>query len=297
MVIQMSSQKPVTKVAVITGAASGIGLGLARACVDDGLHVVIADLDAGRLGDAADNLRASAQERADTADSDGNSTVVLAQPCDVRKLGDLVALRERAMESFSRVDLACFNAGVGLAKPIAECTEADWSLLFGVNAAGVANGIQAFLPTMIEQGFGHLSATASLSGLIADPDLVIYNGTKFAVVGLLESLALELRRDHPAVGASVLCPGPVATDLVASSAKLLADAGSSFPSDGDEVASYLARGLHPDAVGRLAIDGINAGDFWLLPHPDLTFELVDQRNEAMRSRQLCEPDMVWTQQS
>lgn len=287
MVIQMSiSEASVNKVAVITGAASGIGLGLARACVDDGLRVLVADLDTARLGTAADELRAG------VAGSD-----VVEQPCDVRKLDDLAVLRQRALELFGRVDLVCLNAGIGLAKPITECTEADWSLLFDVNVTGVINGIRTFLPTMIEQGFGHLSATASLSGLIADPDLVIYNSTKFAVVGLMESLALELRREHPALGTSVLCPGPVATDLIATSAKLLADVGSTFPSEGDDVASYLARGLHPDAVGRMAIDGISAGDFWLLPHPDLTFELLDQRNGAMRAKRLSEPEMMWTQQS
>ena len=95
--------------------------------------------------------------------------------------------------------------------------------------------------------------------------------------------------------ASVLCPGPVATDLIASSAKALADAGSSGDDPDGDVAEYLARGLHPDDVGRLTIDGIAAGHFWLLPHPELTFTLLDARYEAMKRRELA-PEEVWTDQ-
>ncbi len=270
------------RVAIITGAAGGIGEGMARACAEDGMRVVVADVDAARAAEAAGELR----RRGATA---------LDCVCDVRSFAETNGLREFALERFGRIDLVCLNAGLGLVKAVADCSDVDWTLMFDVNVTGVINGIRVFLPTMINQGFGHLSATASLSGLVADPDLAIYNGTKFAVVGIMESLAMELRRDHPRIGASVLCPGPVATDIVANSAKVLSDAGTDMDHP-DKVAGYLARGRSPTEVGRLAIDGIEAGHFWLLPHPDLTFELLKERTSSMRDRRLYAPEEQWTDQ-
>ena len=273
-----------SKVAVITGAAGGIGLGMARAAIAHGMRVTISDVDGARAAEAADALAA------------GGATVT-SHACDVRDLAQVETLRDAAIDDHGRVDLVCNNAGVGLARPLPDCTDADWNLLFDVNVTGVVNGVRAFLPTFIAQGSGHISATASLSGLIGDPDLTVYNTSKFAVVGLLEATAQELRRDHPGVTASVLCPGPVATDLIASSAKQLADSGSGSSELDEAVGEYLARGLHPDDVGRIAIDGIAEGRFWLLPHAELTFELLDERLAAMKRGELAQPEDDWTDQS
>lgn len=267
---------PASGTAVVTGAASGIGLGLVRACVAEGMSVVMSDIDGGRLEEAASALRA-----------EGGS--VWAHPCDVRDLSEVHALQRAAAEHGGPVDLLFNNAGVGLARPVPQCSHADWRLLLEVNVQGVINGIQTFLPAMIEQGRGHICSTASLSGLAGDPDLVAYSGTKFAVVGIMEGLAIEMRRDHPGISCSVLCPGPVATDLMATSSKNLVDSGGQPSAEGRraaEVADYLARGMDPDEVGRLALAGIGAGDFWLLPHPDMTFEILDPRYEAMKRGQL-----------
>lgn len=269
------------KVAVITGAAGGIGLGMAKAALDHGMKVVVADLDAARVAETAAELRDNG------ADAAGHG-------CDVRDIAQVEALRDTALAEMGRIDLVCNNAGIGLARPIGDCSAADWQLLFDVNVTGVANGIRTFLPGLTEQGEGHISATASLSGLVGDPDLVVYNGTKFAVVGMMEGLALELARDHPGVTASVLCPGPVNTDLIATSGKALADVGSS-QNEAHEIADYLTRGLAPDEVGRIALAGIAAGDFWLLPHAELTFELMTPRFEAMQQFKLYLPP-VWTEQ-
>lgn len=272
------------RTAVVTGAAGGIGLGIAKAALDRGMQVMIADLDGAR-----------AEEQAAALAGDGGR--IEARGCDVRDLGAVEALRDDALRTFGRVDLVANNAGVGLARPLEECRPADWDLLLDVNVRGVTNGVRAFLPHFIEQGSGHVNATASLSGLVADPDLAVYNLTKFAVVGLLEALALEMRRDHPGVTASVLCPGPVATDLMDTSAKVLADAGSGSDDHNEAVGEYLARGMHPDDVGRLAVDGIAAGRFWLLPHPDLTFELLEARMAGMRDGgRLADIAEEWTDQ-
>ncbi len=269
-----------TKVAIITGAAGGIGRGIARACAAQGMRVVIADLDEARLDATVNELR-------------GGGADVVGQQCDVRSLESVEELRDAALNQFGSIDLVCNNAGIGLVRPIGECSATDWSLLFDVNVGGVVNGIRTFVPYFVDAGSGHISATASLAGLVADPGLVIYSGTKFAVVGLMEGLAIELARDNPGVTASVLCPGPVATDIVEHSNAEL-DRTDTHPDD-ERVASYLARGMNPDEVGRIAVDGIAAGDFWLLSHPELTMEVATPRFESLATRRLHLPD-DWTDQ-
>ncbi len=269
-----------TKVAVITGAAGGIGRGMARACAAHGMRVVVADLDETRLDATVSELRT-------------NGTEVIGRQCDVRSLESVEVLRDDTLDHFGSIDLVCNNAGIGLVRPIGECTATDWSLLFDVNVGGVVNGIRTFVPYFVEAGSGHISATASLAGLVADPGLVIYSGTKFAVVGLMEGLATELARDSPGVTASVLCPGPVATDIVGNSNAEL-DRAEAHPDD-ERVAAYLARGMNPDEVGQIAIDGIAAGDFWLLSHPELTMEVATPRFESLTTRRLHLPD-EWTDQ-
>lgn len=264
------------KAAVITGAAGGIGLGLVRACLAEGMSVTMSDVDGARLAEAADALLATGAS-------------VVAHPCDVRELRQVEELRDAAARQFGSIDLICNNAGVAVARSVAECGDNEWSLHLDVNVQGVANGVRAFLPLMIEQGSGHICSTASLAGLKGNLDLVIYSGTKFAVVGIMESLAVEMRRNHPGISCSVLCPGAVATDLIATSSKRLVDAGAE-PSDSSrraaDVAAFLASGLHPDEVGRIAVEGIQAGHFWLLSHPELTFEVLDRRYLAMQRREL-----------
>lgn len=272
------------KVAVITGAAGGIGLGITRACIDEGMHVVISDVDAARLDETVSELQKA-----------GGS--VIGHACDVRSRTEVEGLRDAALGAFGRVDLVCNNAGIGLTRAVVDTTDADWDLLFDVNVRGVVNGIRTFLPLFIEQGGGHINATSSLSGLVGDPGLATYNGTKFAVAGMMEALALEVHHDQPDVTCSVLCPGPVATDLIASSGKQLADAGSAdllSTESGQEIADYLAAGLDPDDVGRIAVDGIKAGRFWLLTHPEYTFEIMNPRYEAMKLGQLHVPPL-WTE--
>ena len=271
------------RVAVVTGAAGGIGLGLVRACLAEGMSVTMSDVDGARLAESAEELI-------------GAGASVMAHPCDVRELRQVEELRDAAARRFGRVDVVCNNAGVAVTRPVPECGTAEWSLHFDVNVGGVANGIQAFLPMLIEQTSGHICSTASLAGLKGNLDLVIYSGTKFAVVGLMEALAVEMRRDHPGISCSVICPAAVATNLIATSSERLVDIGSE-PSDTSEraaqVAAFLASGLHPDEVGRIAVDGIKAGHFWLLPHPELTFELLDRRHQALLRRELY-VDQDWT---
>ena len=174
------------RVAVVTGAGGGIGLGIARAAAARGMAVVVSDISPERLAVAVGDLR--------TGGIDASGLVA-----DVRVVKELEALREYVLEQHGRVDLVCNNAGVGLVRPLLDCSSADWRLLLDVNLTGVVNGVQVFLPVLANQGSGHISATASLSGLVGDPDLAVYTTTKFAVVGLMESLQQEMRRDCPGV--------------------------------------------------------------------------------------------------
>jgi NADP-dependent 3-hydroxy acid dehydrogenase YdfG len=265
------------RTAVITGSASGIGLGMARACLSRGMQVVLSDLAEDRLADTVGSLSAEGAQ-------------VAALAADVRNPADLDELRELALSQFGRVDLVCNNAGVSFTKPLIQCEAADWQIVLDVNVRGVANGIHAFLPFMLEQGSGHISATASLSGLIGDPDLGVYNASKFAVVGLMEGLAHDVL--GTGVSASVLCPGPVATDLIHTSANQTGVGAN------PDVHEYLNRGLHPDDVGEFAIRGIAEGRHWLFPHQELTEHLMRSRTEAMLDDGRLYVDPVeWTEQS
>lgn len=266
------------KTAVVTGAASGIGLGLTRACLARGMSVMLSDVDSTALVATV----------AELADQGGRVSGVAA---DVRSAGEVASVRDTALTEFGSVHLVCNNAGVGFTKPMLETQSADWDLVIDINVRGVVNGIDAFLPLMLDQGSGHISATSSLSGLVGDPGLSLYNASKFAVAGLMEALGLELLEQDNDVSASVLCPGPVATQLAVTSA---ATTGSHI---GQDAADYLARGMAPDEVGEMAIAQIEEGRFWLITHPDLTNELIDGRTAAMRDGgQLFQPEAAWTDQ-
>jgi len=266
------------KTAVITGAASGIGLGLARACIARDMSVVLSDVNESLLAETVSALVA------DGAKATG-------VPCDVRSRSDVEALRDAALDAYGSVQLICNNAGVGFTKPMIETQPKDWDLVLDINVRGVVNGVDVFLPIFLEQNDGHVSATSSLSGLVADPGLSLYNASKFAVAGMIESLGLELLERDTGVAASVLCPGPVATALATTSA---ATTGSQIEAD---VADYLDRGMNPDDVGEMAIAQIIEGRFWLLPHEELAFELIDGRMAAMKDGgQLFEPETAWTDQ-
>ncbi|MCY4273013.1 MAG: SDR family NAD(P)-dependent oxidoreductase [bacterium] len=263
-------------VAVITGSAGGIGLGMARACLTRGMRVLLSDLADHRLDAAVVALS-------------GQGASVIGHAADVRCRSQLEALRDRAMSEFGRIDLLCNNAGVGLTKPLVECTAADWDLLLDVNVKGVANGIAAFLPAMLEADRGHLNATASLSGLVSDPHLGIYSATKFAVVGMMGALARELT--DTSVSASVLCPGPVDTGLLDSSAVHTGEAASAGARE------YLSAGMAPEEVGELAIAGIADGRHWLFSHAALTRRIVENQVASMFDDGTLYVDPIdWTEQ-
>jgi NAD(P)-dependent dehydrogenase (short-subunit alcohol dehydrogenase family) len=256
-------------VAVVTGAASGIGLGLCERFAAEGMRVVMADVEEPALREAAVRLS-------------GQGAEVLAVTTDVAKAEQVEALRDKAVQAFGAVHVLCNNAGVGGPHgPLWQATRGDWEWVLGVNLWGVIHGIQAFVPVLLEQDAAHIVNTASVFGIFAGA-LGPYGISKHAVVSLTETLYFSLRERGARVGVSVLCPGAVRTRFGSSARNRPAEAGPSADSDATERASeeqfnrLLAAAKQPNEVAELVVRGIRDSRFYILTS--------DNRNAAIRRR-------------
>ncbi|MFD8719639.1 SDR family NAD(P)-dependent oxidoreductase [Streptomyces sp. NPDC059629] len=276
------------QVAVVTGAASGLGLAMARRFAAEGLKVVLADVEAAALDKAADGLRA---EGAD----------VHARVVDVGDREQVQELAESAYETFGAVHVLCNNAGVGSGAEgrMWEHEPNDWKWAFEVNVWGVFHGVQAFLPRMIEAGQpGHVVNTSSGDGGIAPlPTASVYAVTKAAVVTLTESLYAHLKAEHARVGASVLFPGPhmLRTGLWESHRNRPARYAKERPRrtpyrslDQWEAAMRAAgkevRFTPVEEVAEFVVAGIRADRFWLLPPGGHSDAQIRARARSMLDR-------------
>lgn len=249
------------KVAVVTGAAGGIGRAMVRAFTAEGMQVVMAGIDAERLACAADEF----------LEKGADVTVVAV---DVSKADQVAALADKAVERYGAVHLLCNNAGVSYNSPSSwETPLAGWEWVLGVNLMGVVHGIHAFLPRMFEQeGEAHIVNTASTSGLVMNSYAVPYGVSKHAVVALSESLHLELANRQANVGVSVLCPGPVDTEIIDASYRNLPSAipGPDLSAEEQLVEKayrrYLAQGLSPDEVTDQVVSAITEKRFYVFTH-------------------------------
>lgn len=252
------------KVAVVTGAASGIGLALSRALSAEGMKVVLADIEEAALDAAVAGFPDGAE--------------VLAVHCDVSDPAAVDALRDAAVERFGTVHVLANNAGVSTGGPIWSHTPEDWAWVLGVNLYGVVNGVRSFTPLMIEQGEGHIVNTASMAGLSSPPFMAVYNVSKHAVVTLSETLFGDLALvGAEGVGVSVLCPGWVQTRIHEAARNRPGVGGGQAPgADPDDAAAgfaevaaaLIAGGLEPDDVARQVIDAIRTRRFYILTHPE-----------------------------
>ncbi|HEY3880899.1 MAG TPA: SDR family NAD(P)-dependent oxidoreductase [Trebonia sp.] len=258
-----TSHDPVAKgrVAVITGAASGIGLGLAERFTAEGMHVVMADVEEAALAEAAAAV-------AGHAPAGGGS--VLPVVTDVADRAAVGALRDAALSTFGAVHVVCNNAGVGGSHgPLWECPPGEWDWVLGVNLEGVMNGVRAFMPVLLEQDTAHLVNTSSVFGVFAGA-LGPYGVSKHAVTALTETLHFNLRSlgvTH--VGVSVLCPGAVKTNFGASGRNRPPWAGPSVADEAERAAAeqfdqLSAAGAAPAEVAGLVVDGIRSRRFYIL---------------------------------
>jgi NAD(P)-dependent dehydrogenase (short-subunit alcohol dehydrogenase family) len=263
------------KVAVVTGAASGIGRALATRFGDEGMKVVMADVE-------RPALEAAAAELGDKLGGDR----VMAVPTDVRDDAAVEALAAATFERFGAAHVVCNNAGVG-SGGLAWTIPADrWRWIVDVNLVGVANGIRAFVPRMIEQGEGHVVNTASSAGILTGPGMSPYYATKHAVVALSESLHFDLRLTGTPVGVSVLCPEWVRTNIADSERNRPAEVAESEtmsePGAREFIQSLIDGGLDPADVAGMVFEAISVGRFWIFTHPT-TVDHARRRWDAIAS--------------
>lgn len=238
------------KGAIVTGAASGIGLGLSRALARSGANVALADIDAGGLERARLELAR-------------HGTKIVAQALDVADDDAVQAAAVFFETQLGRIHLVFNNAGIEMSGPLASLEEADWQRLFAVNTFGVIHGIRHFVPLVLRHGEGgHVVNTASIGGLQVNREFRLgpYAATKYAVVALSEALEQDL--EGSGVGVSVLCPGSVATRIAENS-----------PRPNAALRAAVATGLTPDAVAERVLRAIRDREFYVFTHAELQHKL------------------------
>ena len=266
------------KTAVVTGAASGIGRGLATRFAAEGMRVVMADVEAEALEKAAAELEADGAE-------------VLTVVTDVSDRASVDALAAATIDRFGPPNVLCNNAGVsgGGGGAIWETTDKDWAWTVGVNLMGVVHGIQAFVPAMVASGEqGHIVNTSSILGL-ATGGGSIYGVTKHAVTRLTEGLWYDLQAAGAPIGVSVLCPGLIATNIISSARNrpdhLRNDIDAATAAEAakrmDAMQNFfLNEGMPPSEVAAIVVDAIRNQRFYVLTHPDL-LDRVEHRLQAI----------------
>ncbi len=247
------------QVAVITGAASGIGRGLAERFATEDMAVVLADIEEEPLAKLEADLRAE-------------GTTVLAVQTDVSKADSVENLAAQTYTTFGAVHILCNNAGVVCSRPIWEHTLADWEWVLGVNLWGVIHGIRTFVPRMLAQETEcHIVNTASILGLVRSPGTGIYTVSKHGVVALSETLADDLAQMNSKIQVHVLCPGWVRTGIL-DSARNRPDT-ESLPNSQNTIASQTVRaemeaGMSPAEIADHVYNAIQAGTFYIHTHPE-----------------------------
>ena len=261
------------RVAVVTGAASGIGLALAGRFAAEGMKVVMADIEGPILEREAEAMRATGAE-------------VLAVPTDSSLAADVEALAAATLDRFGAVHLVCNNAGVGSrGLPIWELPVRDFEWVLGVNLWGVIHGLRTFVPLLRLEDEAHIVNTASVSGLFHLPRMGPYNASKAAVVALSETLKFELDAEGSHVGVSVLCPSWVRTNISMAVRNLPERLSYELTSDqAAQMAEYKAKrseqksneAIEPDDVAAQVVDAVRTNRFYVLTHPDVHGNLTDR---------------------
>jgi NAD(P)-dependent dehydrogenase (short-subunit alcohol dehydrogenase family) len=272
------------RVAVITGAGSGLGREFANTAAALGMKLVLADVDAAALERASDELMAGGTE-------------VLAMVADVRICSHVEELADAAMIRFHGVHLLFNNAGVGAGGLIWENSEADWNWVLGVNLWGVIHGIRIFTPLMLDcarrdPGYeGHIVNTSSMAGLLNPPAMGVYNVSKHAVVSLSETLYHDLRLVDAPIQASVLCPYFVPTGIGHSEAHRPHELDNHHAATASQQAALALINKAVDAgkltaadVARITFDGIREGRFYIYTHPQVLAGVAERFDAILQAK-------------
>jgi NAD(P)-dependent dehydrogenase (short-subunit alcohol dehydrogenase family) len=267
------------RVAVVTGAASGIGLAMVERFAAEGMKIVMADVETAALDAAAAAMRSRAP-------------AVLAVRVDVSKPEDVERLAHETYAAFGAAHVVCNNAGVAVMGAVHEHTLADWQWVVGVNLWGVIHGVRAFLPRMLAGGDeGHIVNTASIAGLSTAPFMSVYDVTKHGVLALSESMFREFEATGVPIGVSVLCPGLINTSIMRSSRNRppeLSEAGKAGPmaeAFGQGLADRLSRGYPPSDVAEQVVLGIREKRFYVVPaQPELLEAVITRARDIIELR-------------
>lgn len=244
------------KVGVVTGGASGIGRAIAAAMIAEGMQVMIADVEQDRLHRTAAEIGAA------------------AMVTDVTSPAEVMALADAVIDRFGRVDVVCNNAGVGPMAPLARLTLNDWRWMLDVNLWGVIHGVTAFMPLLrANADGGHMVNTASMAALMPVPGLVAYCASKYAVIGLSEAMIEDLAVEGSNVGVSILCPGPVRTDLGTSTrnrpAALSGGLADVQLEDSVQFEDQPVNWLSAEATAAMVIRAIHTNERYVITHPEM----------------------------
>ncbi len=266
------------KVAFVTGGASGLGLAMVRSFTGAGMKVAVADIEQPALDRVAEEF------------ADSNAEVITLR-LDVTDRAALERAADATEEAFGRVHVVCNNAGVAVGGPVDEMSYADWDWVLGVNLHGVVNGVQTFTRRIEAHGEGgHFVNTASMAGHLALPGLGVYTTTKYAVVGLSESMRVDLAAKN--IGVSVLCPGVVRTNIFDSgrnrppalrgardTATLLLAGDGSDAERAARLEALLANALEPAIVGDMVLHAIQNDELYVFTHPEMAPFSEERWNE------------------
>jgi NAD(P)-dependent dehydrogenase (short-subunit alcohol dehydrogenase family) len=274
------------KVAVITGAASGIGRGVAKHCAQEGMQVVLADVEQEALRRAEQELRST-------------GATVLAVPTDVSKAGEVKALAQKTLDTYGGVHLLFNNAGVSGGNTIWESTLADWEWVLGVNLWGVIHGLRVFVPIMLAQDVEcHIVNTASIAGLLSYHPTATYQVTKHAVVALSEQLYFSLALRAAKVKTSVLCPGWVNTQIMDSERNRPVALRNPDPDQllnpvYEAMLQYgrqaVQAGMSPSTVAEQIFSAIREDKFYILTHPEFRPNIQERMQNILK-----EHNPTWT---
>jgi NAD(P)-dependent dehydrogenase (short-subunit alcohol dehydrogenase family) len=261
------------RVAVVTGGGSGIGRAVADALAREGARLVVADVEESAAASVADGIR-------------GRGGDAIAVRTDVSELTQVQALAARAFSHFGAVHILCNNAGVALHGALQDATHKDWQWVLGVNLWGVIHGLEAFLPRMIAgRRPGHIVNTASMAGLIASAGLGVYNASKYAVVGISETLVKDLR--PYGIGVSVLCPMGVSTRIRESARHRPPHLKNDEKRVAPEV-ELIGKYLEPERVAAMTLAAIRANRLYVITH-DESLEPLRRRFQRLEQAILDRP--------